>query len=134
METFIFQGLLLQMFCLRRRPGLLLRPLKKLVNADVLKEKGVTIPYFYVSGVSEVSYGAHPTSCYPNYAYDREHTSLYYQQSKQGATAFYERYLMPFVFDCKEHNDYLDKVGGTEKLDSLEQWKNSPEQWRSLYE
>jgi len=106
---------------------------EKIVEPEVLKEKGVTIPYFYVSGICEVSYGAHPTSCYPDYAYDREHTSLYYQQAQLGASEFHENYLSPFVFDCPEHNDYLDKVGGMTKLEHLQQWQQSPEQWRSLY-
>ncbi len=107
---------------------------EKLVEPENLKDMGATIPYFYVTGITEVPFGAHPTSCYPNYAYDREHTSLYYQQAKLGPGVFQENYLTPFVWDCSEHKQYLDKIGGTKKMAHLQQWQESTGHWRGLYE
>lgn len=101
---------------------------------EELAKKGVTIPYFYVTAVSETPYGAHPTSCYPRYAYDREHTACYYQTAKQGADSFHQNYLTPFVYGCEDHDAYLNAVGGKAKLTCLEQWDQSVEKWMQLYE
>ena len=41
--------------------------------------------------------GAHPTACYPFYAYDRRHTALYYEAARKGAGTFSVEYLAVFV-------------------------------------
>lgn len=107
---------------------------EEVIPHDELAKKGVTIPYFYVTAICEVPYGAHPTSCYPNYAYDREHTASYYQAAKHGADSFNQNYLIPFVHDCKDHDAYLLAVGGKARLACLEQWDQSMEKWMQLYE
>ena len=40
---------------------------EKIVSHKELQNHGITIPFIYVTKLSEVSYGAHPTSCYPFY-------------------------------------------------------------------
>lgn len=107
---------------------------EEIIPHQELAIKGVTIPYFYVTALCEVPYGAHPTSCYPRYAYDRAHTHVYYQAAKKGGDAFRENYLTPFVYDCQEHTDYLTVIGGEEKLSRLRAWNDSTEQWMQLYE
>lgn len=107
---------------------------EKIIKHEELADIGVTIPYFYVTAVCEVPYGAHPTSCYPNYAYDRRHTSYYYDQAKQSAEVFLENYLRPFVYQCPDHQTYLETVGGTDRLTRLAAWRESSEQWMGLYE
>jgi glutaconate CoA-transferase subunit A len=107
---------------------------EEVIPHDELAKKGVTIPYFYVTAICEIPYGAHPTSCYPNYAYDREHTASYYQAAKHGADSFNQNYLTPFVYGCKDHDAYLLAVGGKARLACLEQWDQSMEKWMQLYE
>ncbi|MGR9073576.1 MAG: CoA transferase subunit A [Gammaproteobacteria bacterium] len=107
---------------------------EKLVSTEELSEKGVTIPYFYVTALTEVRYGAHPTSCYPFYAYDRRHTADYYRLAGESAAAFRERYLQPFIYDCPTHDMYLEAVGGNETLERLSSWRKGTEDWMSLYE
>ncbi|MGZ5623628.1 MAG: CoA transferase subunit A [Methylobacter sp.] len=107
---------------------------EEVIPHDELAKKGVTIPYFYVTAVSETPYGAHPTSCYPRYAYDREHTASYYQAAKHGADSFHKNYLTPFVYGCEDHDAYLLAVGGKARLAYLEQWDQSMEKWMQLYE
>ncbi len=107
---------------------------EKIISNGELTQKGVTIPYFYVTAISEVPYGAHPTSCYPLYAYDRKHTSHYYQTAKQGADSFRNNYLNPFVYGCRDHDSYIEAIGGKECLTRLERWDESTEQWMQLYE
>jgi glutaconate CoA-transferase subunit A len=105
-----------------------------LISHDELAKKGVTIPYFYVTAICETPYGAHPTSCYPRYAYDREHTASYYQAAKQGADSFHKDYLAPFVYGCEDHDAYIKAIGGEARLACLEQWDQSMEKWMQLYE
>ena len=113
--------------------GKVLATVEKIVPQEDLTKKGVTIPYFYVTAICEVPYGAHPTSCYPFYGYDRGHTALYYQAAQAGPAAFTEQYLKPYVLDISTNEDYLDAVGGAEKLKKLKQWNTSPRQWMALY-
>lgn len=107
---------------------------EKIISKDEMKDMGVTIPYFYVTAISEVQFGAHPTSCYPNYVYDRNHTAYYYQQAKLGEDAFNENYLQPFVHQCSDHKSYLDAVEGIQSLQRLKSWNENTAQWMALYE
>lgn len=107
---------------------------EKIIPHEKLVKKGVSIPYFYVTAISEVPYGAHPTACYPLYAYDRQHTSQYYQATKQGIDGFQENYLKPFVYECQDHASYIAAIGGKENLSRLERWDESSEHWMQLYE
>jgi glutaconate CoA-transferase subunit A len=104
------------------------------VSTERLAELGATVPYFYVTAVAEVPCGAHPTSCYPFYAYDRRHTAEYYRLASKGAEAFREGYLRRYVHDCPSHDDYLAAIGGTATLARLAEWQAGPEAWSRLYE
>ena len=101
---------------------------EKIIPHAELKQLGISIPYFYVTAVCELQYGAHPTSCYPFYAYDRQHTEHYYQAAKQGAAVFQTDYLTPYVYNCS-HEDYLQRIG----MERLEQLKTQQHQL-TLYE
>lgn len=94
---------------------------------------GITIPYFYVTAVSEVPFGAHPTACYPFYAYDRRHTALYYEAARKGAGAFSAEYLSVFVHGAPDHADYLARIGGEKTRARLSSWRDGPEAWKRLY-
>ena len=112
----------------------MLATVERLVPTEQLAEMGVTIPYFYVTALTEVHYGAHPTACYPFYAYDRRHTAHYYQVAGESAEAFRDHYLQPYVHDCRTHTEYLNAVGGENSLQRLAGWQQDAETWRSLYE
>ncbi len=107
---------------------------EEIISHQALSEKGVTIPYFYVTALSEVPFGAHPTACYPRYAYDRQHTALYYDLTKQGRQAFQEHYLQPYVYACEAHGDYLEAIGGEAKLSRLAAWNVDKPTWMTLYD
>jgi len=94
---------------------------------------GITIPYFFVTAVSEVPFGAHPTACYPFYAYDRRHTALYYEAARKGAGAFSAEYLSVFVHGAPDHADYLARIGGEKTRARLSSWRDGPEAWKRLY-
>jgi glutaconate CoA-transferase subunit A len=106
---------------------------EKIIFSNELSAKGITIPYCYVTALTELPFGAHPTSCYPFYAYDREHTKRYYAASKT-QESFARDYLQSFVYDCPEHSDYLQTIGGAEKQAFLQSWSDSTEAWMQMYE
>ncbi len=66
---------------------------EKLLPIDELREMEPNVPYFWVESVVEIPYGAHPTSCYPFYAYDREHLAEYHQAAQKGPEVFADQYL-----------------------------------------
>ncbi|MGR8932840.1 MAG: CoA transferase subunit A [Gammaproteobacteria bacterium] len=107
---------------------------ERIIPHDELAQKGVTIPYFYVAAVCEVPYGAHPTACYPFYAYDRRHTAVYYEAARKGQEAFQDDYLQPYVFACSRHADYIAALGDPSALNRLQQWRQSPSAWMKLYD
>lgn len=107
---------------------------EKLVSSEKLAEIGVTIPYFYVTALAEAPYGAHPTACYPFYAYDRRHTAEYYRLASEGAEGFRNGYLQPYVYGSASHADYLEAIGGEAALERLASWQESPDAWMNLYE
>jgi glutaconate CoA-transferase, subunit A len=111
-----------------------LATVEEIVPTERLNElRGVRIPYFYVSAVSEVPMGAHPTACYPFYAYDRSHTALYYEAARKGAEAFKAEYLSVFVLGAPNHDDYVQRIGGEKTRARLSSWRDGTEAWKRLY-
>ena len=64
-----------------------------------------------VVGVAEVLFGAHPTSCGPDYGIDVAHLKAYSATAKEG----WEDYVSEFV----QVDDYVKSVGGAEQIRSL---------------
>ncbi len=77
--------------------------------------------------------GAHPTACYPFYAYDRPHTALYYEAARKGADAFAAEYLDVFVYGAPSHDEYLARIGGDATRARLASWRDGVEAWKRLY-
>jgi glutaconate CoA-transferase subunit A len=102
-------------------------------NDELMAMGGPNVPYFYVSAIAEVPLGAHPTACYPNYAYDRAHIARYYAAAKS-PDAFREQYLAPFVLDAADHETYLARAGGDAMRARITSWSESPEAWQRLYQ
>ncbi|MGY6278381.1 CoA transferase subunit A, partial [Methylomonas sp. MgM2] len=107
---------------------------EELVETEQLSEMGISIPFFYVTAVAEVPYGAHPTACYPFYAYDRQHTAEYYRVASEGTDEFRQAYLQPYIYGCRSHSQYLEAIGGEAALQRLATWRQSAEAWMALYE
>ena len=107
---------------------------ERIVSTEEIAAQGVTIPYFYVAGLAEVPYGAHPTSCYPLYGYDRRHTAHYYRCACEGPESFRTGYLQRFVHDCPSPADYLEAIGGAKTIERLASWDQGPDAWIRLYD
>jgi len=106
---------------------------EQILPTGQLAEKGVTIPYFYIAALAEVPHGAHPTACYPFYAYDRRHTAEYYRLASESAEAF-NGYLQTYVYGCESQTGYLEAIGGVEMLERLASWQQGIGAWQALYE
>jgi len=98
-------------------------------TADVVAA-GVTIPAHLVSAVVEVPYGAHPTSCYPEYAYDRPHLAEYVAAAQAGGEEL-AGYLKTYVYGVDEAG-YRELLGEP-RLAALRSWSRSREDWTGLF-
>lgn len=70
-----------------------------------------TIPGFTVDAVVHVPYGAHPSQVHKYYDYDKE---FYLEYDRLGKTedGFF-CFLKEWVYDVKNHEGYLDHLGGS---------------------
>jgi glutaconate CoA-transferase subunit A len=75
------------------------------------------IPLFAVQYVCPVRWGAHPYAVFNYYDYDPRQLKTYHEaaESDEG----FDRYLQRFVCGVKNHAEYLEAVGGADRLDWL---------------
>ncbi len=64
-----------------------------------------------VAGVAEIPFGAHPTSCGPDYGFDAPHLKAYSGTAKEG----WDGYVSEFI----EADDYVKSVGGAAHIRRL---------------
>ena len=103
---------------------------EEIVTEEEMRRLGATFPSYAVTAVAHVPFGAHPTSCYPGYSYDRRHMAEYVKAAN--GEDFAGRYLAKYVLSPKTHEEYLALVGGRERLCELTRWSESTERWRAL--
>ncbi|MEO0004749.1 MAG: CoA-transferase [candidate division WOR-3 bacterium] len=75
------------------------------------------IPYYLVDAVVEAKYGSHPGEMCYRYWRDEEHLNQYYKDSADPEKT--KAYLDKWVYGCKNHAEYVEKVG-LERLKQLE--------------
>lgn len=100
-------------------------------STEQVATAGITIPAHLVSAVAEVPYGAHPTSCYPRYAYDRAHLAEYVSAATAGG-ADLGGYLDRYVAGAPTEDAYR-KVVGHDRLAALGRWSTSAAAWKELF-
>jgi glutaconate CoA-transferase subunit A len=105
--------------------------IERLVCTAEVEAAGITIPAHLVTSVTEAPYGAHPSSCYPGYAYDRPHLAEYVKAATAGQDEI-DRYLATYVHGTPTEEAYR-KVIGTDRLDLLCSWSDSTDKWKSLF-
>jgi glutaconate CoA-transferase subunit A len=101
----------------------------ELVSTGEVTAAGVTIPAHLVAAVTEVPYGAHPSSCYPRYGYDRAHLREYVSAAQSGPDDL-EKYLGVYLGGSEQ--DYRAAVGA-ERLAALATWSTSTAAWQELF-
>jgi glutaconate CoA-transferase subunit A len=108
---------------------LVIATVDELVGTDEVVAAGVTIPGHLVAAVVEAPFGAHPTSCYPRYAYDRDHLREYVSAAQSGPDGL-EKYLATYVNGSEE--SYQAAVGAG-RLAALTTWSQSTAAWQELF-
>jgi glutaconate CoA-transferase subunit A len=101
---------------------------ERLVDAEAVGAAGIVVPAFLVDAVVEAPLGAHPTSCYPHYTYDRAHLRAWVTAAADDAGV--REYLARYVGDGGEAS-YQAAVG-RDQLASLGEWSASTERWMEL--
>ena len=72
------------------------------------------IPFFCVDAVCEVPYGAYPGVMPYEYSSDEEHLREWLKVEENPEE--FKKFLDRNIFNCKDHMDYINLHGGTEKM------------------
>lgn len=101
----------------------------EIVSTEEIAASGVTISGHLVDAVVEAPYGAHPTSCYPRYAYDRRHLREYVTAAQAGDGEL-AKYLDTYIHVGE---DAYRALIGSGRLAELAGWDSSTDAWRALF-
>jgi acyl CoA:acetate/3-ketoacid CoA transferase alpha subunit len=75
------------------------------------------IPGHRVEAIIHQPFGALPTAVFGCYDYDADHLRLYVEHAKEPER--FKEYLKAFVFGCRDHWEYLEKLGGLRRVEEL---------------
>ena len=109
--------------------GMVIATVDRIAPTEEVAEAGIVIPFYRVAAVAEVPYGAHPTSCYPGYAYDRRHIATWVAAAKTSSGA--DEYLRTFVTGADEE-EYRDLIG-RDRVRWLGDYASSVDAWMELF-
>ncbi len=97
---------------------------EEIVNSDELRArpKEIEIPYFLVDAVVEAPYGSHPGEMPYQYYFDEAHLEEWMEltETEEGVEEYLERY----VTGTEDFEEYLEAVGGPDRLAELEAIEN----------
>jgi acyl CoA:acetate/3-ketoacid CoA transferase alpha subunit len=93
---------------------------EQVVPGDVIRQnpERTVIPGLLVSHVVELPFAAHPTSVYRAYDYDAEQIQAYVEAARTPEA--FRVFLDQYVYGVKDHAEYLERVGGLPRLNSLQ--------------
>ena len=109
--------------------ALVVATVEEIVSTGEVMAAGVTIPAHLVAAVTEAPFGAHPTSCYPRYGYDRAHLSEYVAAAQAGGDGL-EKYLASYVGGTEQ--EYQEAIGAG-RLERLTRWQESTAAWQEMF-
>ena len=101
----------------------------RIAPTEEVQAVGIVIPFYRVAAVAEAPFGAHPSSSYPGYAYDREHIGEWVRSASTPSGA--EKYLRHYVTGTDEAG-YRDLLG-SERLERLRGYTASTAAWMELF-
>jgi glutaconate CoA-transferase subunit A len=70
-----------------------------------------------VKYVCHVPFGSHPYAVFNYYDYDPLQLKMYHESAENDED--FTQYLKKYVFGVKNHAEYIEAIGGKERLDSL---------------
>jgi acyl CoA:acetate/3-ketoacid CoA transferase alpha subunit len=93
---------------------------EEIVDNDEIRDdpQATEIPFFLVDAVVEAPYGSHPGEMPHQYYFDEDHYSEWIDasESEEGV----EDYVETYITGTDSYEEYLEAVGGEEKLAELE--------------
>lgn len=104
---------------------------ERIASSEEVATAGITIPAHLVGALAAVPFGAHPSSCYPAYAYDRSHIAEYVRCASAGGAEL-AGYQDRFVTGATTEEAYR-KLVGEDRLAALCRWSDSTETWKELF-
>lgn len=92
----------------------------RIVSNETIKQSPeiVVIPSLYTYAVCEVPFGAYPTAVYKSYDYDAGFLKKYGKMNQSKAE--FDAWLREYVLGTKDHNEFILKMAGMEKLSALQ--------------
>ncbi|HEY2192077.1 MAG TPA: CoA-transferase [Actinomycetospora sp.] len=106
--------------------GMVVATVDRLAPTDEVAAAGVVVPAHLVAAVAEVPFGAHPSSCYPGYAYDRPHLATYLAAATAAGPAL-AAYLERYVHAGEDAYRHDVEAG------RLADWSASTGAWQELF-
>jgi acyl CoA:acetate/3-ketoacid CoA transferase alpha subunit len=93
---------------------------ERVVTDETIRQnpERTTIPGLFVSHVVELPFAAHPTSVYRVYDYDADQIQAYVEATRTPESI--RGYLDQYVYGVRDHWEYLELVGGLQRLNSLQ--------------
>ncbi len=93
---------------------------ERIVTDETIRQNPdrTVIPGFLVSHVVELPFAAHPTSVYRAYDYDAGQIQAYVEATNTRES--FQAYLDQYVHGVRDHWEYLERVGGLKRLNSLQ--------------
>ncbi len=91
---------------------------KLISNDEIKRDPSLTnIPYHLVDAVCEIPFGAYPGTMPYEYFSDEDHLKEWMTVEKNPEE--FEKFLKNNIFDCKDHEDYVNRNGGLKKMKDL---------------
>jgi len=112
-------GILIEDFELSRAARRLIITTERIIDEDEIRAQpyNTVIPFYLVDAVIEVPYGSHPGLMPYEYYFDEEHIGEWLSLSRTDEGV--KEYLDKYVYGVKDFNEYLELVGGKEKMGYL---------------
>lgn len=106
-------------FELARASKKLIISTERIIDTDEIRRypERTMIPWYLVDGIVEAPFGSHPGEMCFEYWRDDEHLKEYIAATKKKETT--DEYLKKYAHDLKDHDDYLEAIGGWKKLKKL---------------
>lgn len=112
-------GALIMDYELARCARRLILTTEEIVDTETIRQKPwhTVIPAFFVDAVVQVPFGSHPCEMPGLYDFDEDHIAEWLELSRTDEGV--QEYLARYVLGVNDFNEYLDTVGGQDKLDYL---------------
>jgi acyl CoA:acetate/3-ketoacid CoA transferase alpha subunit len=112
-------GTTIEDYELARAARRLILTTEEVVPESVIRERPwrTTIPFFLVDAVVEAPYGSHPCQMPLIYFFDEDQYAEWLRMSKSPEGT--HEYLDKYVYGVKDFAEYLERVGGPQRLEHL---------------